>query len=141
MGTKPMTYEEAARILDPETNLEALRAYAGDCEARQAAIVEACRMGARALRALPSSEPLTAEQLRRMHFERVWFVYPPQYEGDSGGCEEGVVLYGKLYSIDALEGAGFEEMLLDADRGDDPDRPSGYYQVFRRLQGEDAYAE
>ena len=141
MGTKPMTYEEAARILDPETNLEALRAYAGDCEARQAAIVEACRMGARALRALPSSEPLTAEQLRRMHFERVWFVYPPQYEGDSGGCEEGVVLYGKLYSIDTLEGAGFEEMLLDADRGDDPDRPSGNYQVFRRIAGADAHAE
>lgn len=78
-------------------------------------------------------EPLTAEQLRRMHFERVWFVYPPQYEGDSGGCEEGVVLYGKLYSIDTLEGAGFEEMLLDADRGDDPDRPSGNYQVFRQF--------
>lgn len=135
MGTEPMTYEEAARILDPETNLEALAAYAGDCEARQAAIVEACRMGAIALRAMPSSEPLTAEQLRRMHFERVWFVYPPQYEGDSGGCEEGVVLYGKLYSIDTLEGAGFEEMLLDADRGDDPDRPSGNYQVFRRIAG------
>ena len=141
MGTKPMTYEEAARILDPETNLEALAPYAGDCEARQAVIVEACRMGARALRALPSSEPLTAEQLRRMHFELVWFVYPPQYEGDSGGCEEGVVLYGKLYSIDALEGAGFEEMLLDADGGEDPDRPSGNYQVFRRIAGEDAHAE
>ena len=135
MGTEPLTYEEAARILDPETNLEALAAYAGDCEARQAAIVEACRMGAIALRAMPSSEPLTAEQLRRMHFERVWFVYPPQYEGDSGGCEEGVVLYGKLYSIDALEGAGFEEMLLDAEHGDDPDRPSGNYQVVRRITG------
>ena len=135
MGTKAMTYEEAARFLDPETNLEALAAYAGDCEARQAAIVEACRMGAIALRAMPSSEPLTAEQLRRMHFERVWFVYPPQYEGDTGGCEEGVVLYGKLYSIDTLEGAGFEEMLLDVDRGDDPDRPSGNYQVFRQIAG------
>ena len=135
MGTEPMTYEEAARILDPETSLEALAAYAGDCEARQAAIVEACRMGAIALRAMPPSEPLTAEQLRRMHFERVWFVYPSQYEGDTGGCEEGVVLYGKLYSIDTLEGAGFEEMLLDADRGDDPDRPSGNYQVFRRIAG------
>lgn len=135
MGTEPLTYEEAARILDSETNLEALAVYAGDCEARQAAIVEACRMGAIALRAMPPSEPLTAEQLRRMHFERVWFVYPPQYEGDSGGCEEGVVLYGKLYSIDTLEGAGFEEMLLDADRGDDPDRPSGNYQVFRRIAG------
>ena len=135
MGIKPMTYEDAARILDPETNLEALAVYAGDCEARQAAIVEACRMGAIALRAMPPSEPLTAEQLRRMHFERVWFVYPPQYEGDTGGCEEGVVLYGKPYSIDTLEGAGFEEMLLDADRGDDPDRPSGNYQVFRRIAG------
>ena len=138
MGPKPMTYEEAARILDPETSLEALAAYAGDCEARQAAIVEACRMGAIALRAMPPSEPLTAEQLRRMHFERVWFVYPSQYEGDTGGCEEGVVLYGKLYSIDTLEGAGFEEMLLDADRGDDPDRPSGKYQVVRRIAGEAA---
>lgn len=66
MGTEPLTYEEAARILDPETNLEALRAYAGDCEARQAAIVEACRMGAIALRAMPPSEPLTEEQLREM---------------------------------------------------------------------------
>ena len=141
MGVEPMTYEEAARILDPETNLEALRVYAGDCEARQAAIVEACRMGARALRAMPSSVPLTAEQLRRMHFERVWFVYPPQYEGDSGGCEEGVVLYGKLYSIDTLEGAGFEEMLLDADRGDNPDRPSGNYQVFRQIAVEAADAQ
>lgn len=63
MSVKAMTYEEAARILDPETNLEALRAYAGDCEARQAAIVEACRLGARALRAMPSSEPLTLEHL------------------------------------------------------------------------------
>lgn len=141
MGTKAMTYEEAARILDPETNLEALAAYSGDCEARQAVIVEACRLAARALRALPSSEPLTAEQLSKMHFERVWFVYPPQYEGDTGGCEEGVVLYGKLYSIDTLEGAGFEEMLLDADRGDDPDRPSGNYQVFRQIAGEAADAQ
>lgn len=140
MGVKPMTYEEAARILDPETNLEALESYDGDCESRLAAITEACRMGARALRALPSDEPLTAEQLRKMHFERVWFVYPPQYEGDSGGCEEGVVLYGKLYSIDTLEGAGFEELLLDADREEDPDRPSGNYQVFRQLVGEAADA-
>lgn len=82
---------------------------------------------------LDTGEPLTAEQMRKMHFDRVLIVYPPQYEGDSGGCEEGVVLYGKLYSIDTLEGAGFEEMLLDADRGDDPDRPSGNYQVFRQI--------
>ena len=141
MGTEPMTYETAARILDPETTLEALAAYSGDCEARQAVIVEACRMGARALRALPSSEPLTAEQLSKMRFELVWFVYPPQYEGDTGGCEEGVGLYGKLYSIDALEGAGFEEMLLDAGDGETLDCPSGNYQVFRRIAGEAADAQ
>ena len=57
---------------------------------------------------LDAGEPLTEEQLRKMHFDRVWIVYPPQYEGDPGCREEGVVLYGKLYSIDALEGAGFE---------------------------------
>ena len=45
-----MSNEQAARILDPETNLEALKVYAGDCEARLAAIKEACRMGADALR-------------------------------------------------------------------------------------------
>lgn len=44
-----MSKEQAARILDPETSLEALKAYAGDCEARLAAIQEACRMGADAL--------------------------------------------------------------------------------------------
>lgn len=64
MGIKPMTREDAARILDPETNLEALRAYARDSEARLAAIAEVCRMGPRALRALPPAEPLTPEHLR-----------------------------------------------------------------------------
>lgn len=80
MGTKAMTYEEAARILDPETSLEALAAYAGDCEARQAAIVEACRMGAIALRAMPPSEPLTAEQLRRMPLPAPPDRRPPEGE-------------------------------------------------------------
>lgn len=70
MGIEPMTYKEAARILDPETNLEALRVYAGDCEARQAAVVEACRMGARALREKPTGEPLSFDQLRELDDQR-----------------------------------------------------------------------
>lgn len=82
---------------------------------------------------LDAGEPLTEEQLRKMHFDRVWIVYPPQYEGDPGCREEGVVLYGKLYSIDALEGAGFEELLLDAADGETLDNPTGNYQVFRQF--------
>ena len=42
-----------------------------------------------------------------MHFERVWIDY-----GEDDG-EEGIVLYGKLYSIATLDGAGFEDLLLD----------------------------
>ena len=52
-------------------------------------------------------------------------------EGEQCG-EEGVVLYGKLYSIDTLEGAGFEDMLLDICDGETLDRPSGNYTVYRR---------
>ncbi len=82
---------------------------------------------------LDASEPLTAEQLRKMHFDRVRIVYPPQYEGDSGCCEDGVVLYGKLYSLEVLDGAGFEGLLLDAVYGETLDDPTGHYQVFRQF--------
>ncbi len=79
-----------------------------------------------------ASEPLTAEQLRKMHFARVQIVYPPQYEGDPGCCEDGVVMYGKLYSLETLDGAGFEELLSDAMDGETLDSPTGNYQVFRQ---------
>ena len=106
MGAKAMTYEEAARILDPETNLEALAPYAGDCEARQAAIVEACRMGARALCALSSSEPLTAEQLKARRGKWVWIVSPDKDLTVSGWAYVGnayVFTYCE-YERDALVG-------------------------------------
>lgn len=79
-----------------------------------------------------AGEPLTVEQMGKMHFDRVWIVYPPQYKGDPGCREEGVVLYGKLYSIDSLEGAGFEELLLDVADGETLDLPTGNYRVFRQ---------
>ena len=82
---------------------------------------------------LDASEPLTAEQLRKMHFDRVRIVYPLQYEGDSGCCEDGVVLYGKLYSLEVLDGAGFEDLLLDAVYGETLDNPTGHYQMFRQF--------
>lgn len=81
---------------------------------------------------LDTGEPLTAEQLRKMHFDRVRIVYPLQYEGDPGCCEDGVVLYGKLYSMETLDGAGFEGLLSDAMDGETLDSPTGDYQVFRQ---------
>ncbi len=81
---------------------------------------------------LDAGDLLTAEQLRKMHFERVRIVYPPQYEGDPGCFEDGVVLYGKLYSLETLDGAGFEELLSDAMDGETLDSPTGNYQVFRQ---------
>lgn len=54
-----MSREQAARILDPKTTSEALRDYAEDCEARIAAIKEACQMGAAALRRTISPEAWT----------------------------------------------------------------------------------
>lgn len=77
--------------------------------------------------------PLTQEELNTMHFDRVWITYPTQDEENRGDYEEGVVLYGKLYSLETLEGAGFEELLQDAMDGETLDRPTGEYQVFRHL--------
>ena len=45
-----MNHEEAARLLDPETHQEAVISYIGDNDFRLSVIVEACRMGAKALR-------------------------------------------------------------------------------------------
>lgn len=80
-----------------------------------------------------AGEPLTQADLEQMHFERVWIDYGPDEKGERFG-EDGVVLYGKLYSIDALDGTGFEELLLDAvgHGGDTLDNPSGTYTLYRR---------
>lgn len=76
-------------------------------------------------------KPLTQSDLDKMHFERVWIDYGPDETGERCG-EEGVVLYGKIYSIDALDGSGFEELLLDAMSGETIDNPTGTYTVYRR---------
>lgn len=78
------------------------------------------------------NEPLTQSDLDKLHFERVWIDYGPDEEGGRCG-EEGVVLYGRLYSIDTLDGAGLEALILDAGcRGETLDNPSGPYTVYRR---------
>ena len=88
----------------------------------------------------PPNEPLTQDDVNEMHFDRVWIDYGTDEHGKRDG-EEGIVLYGKLYSIDTLDGAGLEDMILDATGhgGDTLDNPSGNYTVYRRPpEGEDA---
>ena len=82
----------------------------------------------------PPNEPLTQADVDKMHFDRVWIDYGVDDSGERCG-EEGVVLYGKLYAIDTLDGSAFD-LLLDACDGETLDRPSGDYKVYRRLPGE-----
>lgn len=83
---------------------------------------------------LPPNEPLTQADVAKMHFDRVWIDYGINEYGERD-CEEGIVLYGKLYDIDTLDGAGLEDMLLDATGhgGDTLDNPYRDYEVYRRL--------
>lgn len=81
----------------------------------------------------PPNEPLTQADVDKMHFDRVWIDYGMDENGERCG-EEGVVLYGRLYSIDTLDGVGLEELLLDSTGhgGDTLDNPSGNYTVYHR---------
>ena len=74
------------------------------------------------------NEPLTQADIDKMHFDRVWIDYGVDDSGERCG-EEGVVLYGKLYAIDTLDGSAFD-LLLDACDGETLDRPSGDYKVY-----------
>ena len=85
----------------------------------------------------PPNEPLTQADIDKMHFDRVWIDYGVDDSGERCG-EEGVVLYGKLYDIDTLDGSAFKELLLDACDGETLDRPSGDYKVYRRPPEEEA---
>lgn len=92
-------------------------------------LAEALNMALAALRAqaeAEANEPLTQEQISGMHFEKIWLDY-----GKDNGGEWAVVLFGKIYSIDTLEGAGFEEMVFDLADGETLDHPSGQYTAYR----------
>lgn len=80
----------------------------------------------------PPNEPLKQADINKMHFDRVWIDYGVDDSGERCG-EDGVILYGKLYSIDMLDGSAFEDLLPDACDGETLDRPSGDYTVYRRL--------
>lgn len=77
------------------------------------------------------NEPLTQEDIDKMHFDRVWIDYGLDDSGERCG-EDGVILYGKLYSIDTLDGSAFEDLLLNSCDGETLGRPSGDYTVYRR---------
>ena len=74
------------------------------------------------------NEPLTQADVAKMHFDKVWI----SYGDDLDDGEWGVILYGRLYSIDTLEGAGFEDNLVEGfgDCGETLNRPTGEYKVY-----------
>lgn len=72
-----MTNEEAACLLDPETNYSALVQYEAGPE-RMDAVEEALRIAAAVLRE-PKMVPLTLEQLRGMGGRPVWIVEHPDW--------------------------------------------------------------
>ena len=73
----------------------------------------------------PPNEPLTQADLDGMDYDKVWLDY-----GDEG--EWALVVNGRICSLAALEGAGFEDILRDEVGGETMDRPSGDYAVYRR---------
>ena len=77
------------------------------------------------------NEPLTQEDIDKMHFDRGWIDYGLDDSGERCG-EDGVILYGKLYSIDTLDGSAFEDLLLNSCDGETLGRPGGDYTVYRR---------
>ena len=72
-----MTNEEAACLLDPETNYSALVQYEAGPE-RMDAVEEALRIVAAVLRGPPMTS-MTLEQLRGMGGQPVWIVEYPDW--------------------------------------------------------------
>ncbi len=115
-----MTREDAIRIIEKN------RPTSGYIMLREALDIAVAALRAQAEAEAEANEPLTQEQISGMHFEKIWMDY-----GEDNGGEWAVVLFGKIYSIDILEGAGFEEMLFDLADGETLDHPSGQYTVRR----------
>ena len=75
------------------------------------------------------AEPLTQADLDKMNFDKVWLSYGA--EPDDG--EWALVYRGRIYSINTLEGAGFEDMLNDLISGETLDSSTGSYTVHRHI--------
>ena len=76
-------------------------------------------------------QALTQEDLNRMHFDKVWLSCGSDPDHGEDG-EWAVVIYGQIYSIETLDGSGFEDLLQDSLYGETLDNPSGQYKVYRR---------
>ena len=81
-------------------------------------------------RLAPANEPLTQDDLDSMDYDKVWIDY------EDGTGEWALVCNGYIYSIDTLEGAGFD--FVDYMRGERLG-PHGY-KVYRRPPEGDADA-
>ena len=77
------------------------------------------------------NKPLTQDDISKMHFDKVWLSYEAVSGAELGDGEPAIVLFGKIYSIDVLEGAGFQDALEDMVCGETLDRPSGQYTAYR----------
>lgn len=66
-----------------------------------------------------------------MHFDKVWLSFGSDPDHGEDG-EWAVVIYGQIYSIETLDGSGFEYLLQDSLYGETLDNPSGQYKVYRR---------
>ena len=75
----------------------------------------------------PAIRPLTQADVDKMHFEKIWLSYGP---GTDDG-EWAVVIFGRIYSIVTLEGAGLEDVLNDLMPGETLDDPTGPYTAYR----------
>ena len=126
--------EEAIRWLTQELRSLRLAPDINGCDMQphwqeQIDILETCLEAVRACHIGDTSKmvPLAQADIETMHFERVWIDYGEDRE-------DGVVLYGRLYSIDTLDGAGFEGLLLDATGhgGENIESSSGAYTLYRR---------
>ena len=79
----------------------------------------------------PPNEPLTQAELDRMDYDKVWIDY------EDGTGEWALVCRGYIYSIDTLEGAGFD--FVDYMRGERLE-PHGYKVYRRPPEGEEREA-
>ena len=83
----------------------------------------------------PDRKPLTKPDLEGMDFQRVWLAYPSDDTEEIADVEDygewALVYHGLIYSLSSLEGAGFEDLLLDCMKGEDINQSSGKYQVYR----------
>ena len=75
----------------------------------------------------PPNEPLTQADLDGMDYDKVWIDY------EDGTGEWAIVCRGYIYSIDTLEGAGFD--FKDYMKGEKLE-PHGYKAYRRPLEGE-----